>query len=97
MSDQYKTPHDRFVEAVVAVGASPHPIFETGIPMRDGIELSADVYLPTASELPAPAVVTITPYDKSGTLVAPEARLNHLPCLASQGAIRCARPARASS
>jgi putative CocE/NonD family hydrolase len=74
VSESRNTPHDRFVEAVLAAGATPRPIFETGVPMRDGIELSADVYLPTEQELPAPAIVTTTPYDKTGVLVAPEAR-----------------------
>jgi putative CocE/NonD family hydrolase len=74
MSARQTTPHDRFVETVVAAGATPKPVFETGIPMRDGVELAADVYLPTAEQVPAPAIVTMTPYDKSGVLVAPEAR-----------------------
>jgi len=38
---------------------------EVGIPMRDGVELAADVHLPAAAELPAPAIVVGTPYDKS--------------------------------
>ncbi|HLX51918.1 MAG TPA: CocE/NonD family hydrolase [Streptosporangiaceae bacterium] len=39
--------------------------FETGIPMRDGIELAADVYLPHGTgDGPAPAIVTVTPYGK---------------------------------
>jgi putative CocE/NonD family hydrolase len=38
---------------------------EMGIPMRDGVELAADVHLPAASDLPAPAIVIGTPYDKS--------------------------------
>ncbi|MEW1722927.1 CocE/NonD family hydrolase [Streptomyces sp. NPDC093109] len=37
--------------------------FETGIPVRDGVELAADVYLPEGDG-PAPAIVTITPYGK---------------------------------
>jgi putative CocE/NonD family hydrolase len=37
---------------------------EVGIPMRDGIELAADVHLPGATSLPAPAIVTGTPYNK---------------------------------
>lgn len=41
----------------------PHR-FEIGIPMRDGLELAADIYLPAAERLPAPAVVLGTPYDK---------------------------------
>ncbi len=43
--------------------------------MRDGIELSADVYLPGATGAPAPAVVTMTPYDKSGLFVGLEGRI----------------------
>ena len=47
-----------------SVAAAPvaGPI-ECGIPVRDGVELAADVHLPEA--LPAPAVVLGTPYDKS--------------------------------
>jgi putative CocE/NonD family hydrolase len=41
----------------------PH-FYEVGIPMRDGLELAADIYLPAAERLPAPAVVLGTPYDK---------------------------------
>jgi putative CocE/NonD family hydrolase len=33
--------------------------------MRDGVELAADVDLPAAAQLPAPAIVVGTPYDKS--------------------------------
>ena len=46
---------------------APHTI-EVGIPMRDGVELAADVHLPAAAALPAPAIVIGTPYDKSWTL-----------------------------
>ena len=45
----------------------PHT-FEVGIPMRDGLELAADVYLPAADRLPAPAVVLGTPYDKGAPI-----------------------------
>ncbi len=75
MSKTYDTPHDRFIASMLAAAETPYLRFETGIPMRDGIELAADVYLPVAAELPAPAMVTMTPYDKSGSLVAPEARM----------------------
>src|SRR3712207_4393327 len=74
MTETRKTPRDRFVEAVLTAAADTLPVFETGIPMRDGVELSADVYLPGASHVPAPAVVTMTPYDKAGMFVGPEAR-----------------------
>src|SRR4051812_6637561 len=43
--------------------SAPHTI-EVGIPMRDGLELAADIHLPAATKLPAPAVVLGTPYDK---------------------------------
>lgn len=75
MSSVQSTPHDRFIAVMTAAAADALPVFETGIPMRDGIELSADVYLPTQGGAAAPAVVTMTPYDKSGGLVAPEARV----------------------
>jgi uncharacterized protein len=49
-------------------------VFEAGIPMRDGIELASDIYLPPGSEGPAPAIVEITPYGKDdGLFIAPEA------------------------
>ena len=38
---------------------------EVDIPVRDGVLLAADVHLPAAARLPAPAVVIGTPYDKS--------------------------------
>ena len=48
---------------------------EMGIPMRDGLELAADVYFPAESKLPAPAVVVGSPYDKS----APFSDVTYLP------------------
>lgn len=53
-------------------GANPTPVIEVGIPMRDGVELAADVYLPREEALPAPAIVQITPYDKSNPSFFPE-------------------------
>ena len=47
-----KTPHDRFVETALAAAADPTPVVEVGIPMRDGVELAADVYLPTGRRSP---------------------------------------------
>ncbi|MBS1677939.1 MAG: CocE/NonD family hydrolase [Actinobacteria bacterium] len=41
----------------------PHKL-EVSIPMRDGVELAATVFLPAASERPAPAILEGTPYDK---------------------------------
>ena len=66
MSDDAKTPRQRyFEEPIRAAAATDRPVFETGIPMRDGVELAADVYLPSVDERPAPAIVQSTPYDKS--------------------------------
>ena len=70
-----KTPRQRLADLVAQAAADPAPIFETGIPMRDGVELAADVYLPVESARPVPAIVQSTPYDKSNpTFFAPEAR-----------------------
>lgn len=58
------SPRRRFDESV---GSAPPalPAFETGVPMRDDVELAADVYLAKDAGGPAPAIVTMTPYDKS--------------------------------
>jgi putative CocE/NonD family hydrolase len=61
-----RTLWDKFVER--ATTADPYPVYEIGIPMRDGVELAATVCLPHRSERPAPAIVTITPYDKSRSI-----------------------------
>jgi putative CocE/NonD family hydrolase len=50
--------------------------FEVGIPMRDGVELAATVFMPAASELPAPAILRGTPYDKDD-VIAEERHLEH--------------------
>lgn len=54
--------------------AEAKPVAEMGIPMRDGIELAVDVYFPSADFAPAPAILTMTPYDKSSSWIAEEAR-----------------------
>jgi putative CocE/NonD family hydrolase len=59
----WKTPRQRWEEFIRQRAQEPMPVVEVGIPMRDGVELAADVYFPT--ERPAPAIVQITPYDKS--------------------------------
>jgi putative CocE/NonD family hydrolase len=62
-----RPPRATFDAAMAAEPDGPRTI-EVGIPMRDGIELAADVHLPAASALPAPAIVLGTPYDKSGPI-----------------------------
>ncbi|MGH2551320.1 MAG: CocE/NonD family hydrolase, partial [Thermomicrobiales bacterium] len=57
------TLYDKFIAKATA--PNKYPVMEVGIPMRDGVELAATVHLPFHSERPAPAIVTITPYDKS--------------------------------
>ncbi|WP_458317063.1 CocE/NonD family hydrolase [Mycolicibacterium brisbanense] len=47
-------------------------VFETGIPMRDGVELAATVWLPSAAALPVPAIVSVTPYDKDNSVFSAE-------------------------
>lgn len=37
------------------------------IPMRDGVRLAADVYLPESKEGPSPVLLERTPYDRRGT------------------------------
>src|SRR5438128_2356242 len=64
-----RTPRQRFEDLVVRAAADPTPVFEVGIPMRDGVELAADIYLPVESARPAPAIVQSTPYDKSNPLL----------------------------
>jgi putative CocE/NonD family hydrolase len=64
--------YDKFLERALA--PNKYPVIEVGIPMRDGVELAASVHLPFHTERPAPAIVTITPYDKSNPmLIAAEA------------------------
>lgn len=69
-----QTPRERFIDSLTKNAGTGRPVGEMGIPMRDGIELAADVYFPNADGTPAPAILTMTPYDKSGGLVTDEAR-----------------------
>jgi uncharacterized protein len=67
------TPFQQYVARSERLAAGP-AVLETGGPMRDGIELAANVYLPAEPLLPAPAIVEVTPYDKQNPLlVVPEA------------------------
>lgn len=73
-SETISTPRERANEAAKRRTDSAKPIAEVGIPMRDGIELAADLYFPLESSLPAPAIVTMTPYDKSRASTTDEGR-----------------------
>lgn len=65
------TPRERLNALMAQPGAS----FEAEIPMRDGVMLAADIYLPAGAspEAPVPAVVLGTPYDKASPMHASEA------------------------
>ena len=70
------TPFERFAQPLLAAANDPTPVFEVGIPTRDGMELAADVYLPPENDRPAPAIVQSTPYDKGNPAFFPaEGRL----------------------
>jgi putative CocE/NonD family hydrolase len=75
MTTSATTPFRRWTARAEAMGA--RRIFEVGIPMRDGVELAADVYLPTDAALgAAPSVVELTPYNKDNeVLMADDAEL----------------------
>ncbi len=73
-SENLTTPRDRSNEAVAKRTDPTKPVAEIGIPMRDGIELAADVYFPPESALPAPVIVTMSPYDKGRGSQVDEAR-----------------------
>lgn len=64
-----RTPRQRLEDLITQGAADPTPVFEVGIPMRDGVELAADIYLPVESARPAPAIVQSTPYDKRNPLL----------------------------
>ncbi len=58
-------PPRRWLEPQLHPDLSAPRTIEVDIPMRDGALLAADVHLPAAARLPAPAVAIGTPYDKS--------------------------------
>jgi putative CocE/NonD family hydrolase len=63
-----ETPFQRFVADAQTLANARR--YEMGVPMRDGIELAADIYLPAeADQGPVPAIVQVTPYDKSNVLL----------------------------
>jgi putative CocE/NonD family hydrolase len=63
LAEAATSPRAAWDAAMYASGPGPQTI-ERGVPMRDGIELATDIHLPPAAELPAPAIVLGTPYDK---------------------------------
>ncbi len=69
---QPSTPFSKWVER--ARSAEDDRRREVGIPMRDGVELAADLYLPAESG-PAPCVVEVTPYGKENGFCVSDAEL----------------------
>jgi putative CocE/NonD family hydrolase len=65
---EINTPFKRWVEVAEKDAASGR--VEMGIPMRDGVELAADVYLPFGHEGESlPAIVEVTPYNKDNVVL----------------------------
>jgi uncharacterized protein len=80
-ADDARTPFRSWIDRAGELAAQGR--FEIGIPMRDGVELAADVYLPSGADGQSdredrgvPAIVQVTPYGKdSASLVSDEALL----------------------
>src|SRR5947209_13986005 len=51
-----------------ATDSSPRTLYDQRVPMRDGVTLSADIFLPPEGEGPFPAILQRTPYDNTMTL-----------------------------
>jgi putative CocE/NonD family hydrolase len=49
----------------MATDSSPRMLYDQRIPMRDGVTLSADVFLPAEGDGPFPAILQRTPYDNT--------------------------------
>ena len=50
----------------VTPGPVPESAIEYMVPIRDGIRLATDVYLPDRDQTPGPTGLTRLPYDKNG-------------------------------
>lgn len=68
----HRTPFERFLALSAPTGDDT--VFEAGARMRDGAELAADVYLPGNGHVPAPTILSVTPYGKDDPVLAAEAR-----------------------
>src|SRR6187431_2372652 len=53
-----------FFGIIYSMSAQLNPI-AINIPMRDGKQLAADVYLPNSDSLPRPTILIQTPYNKN--------------------------------
>jgi len=61
------------VDSLVALSGGVRTRFDVKVPMRDGVELSADLYLPSGDG-PFPGVLMRTPYDNNGPPLIEKAR-----------------------
>jgi len=50
------------------VQTAPRLLLDQRVTMRDGVELSADVYLPPTGDGPWPTILQRTPYDNTAAL-----------------------------
>lgn len=69
---EHRTPFERFLE--LSRQQAEVSVFETGARVRDGLELAADVYLPRDQHVPAPTILSVTPYGKDDAALVAEAR-----------------------
>ena len=78
-----KTPFRRWVEVAEKEAAKGR--LEMGIPMRDGIELAADIYMPFGYEYQSlPVIVEVTPYNKDNvTLISSDVTLYQTTAISS--------------
>ena len=56
----------------VFLPAGVRAMYDVRVPMRDGVTLSADVFLPKDEPGPFPVILYRTPYDNADTLRRPE-------------------------
>ena len=61
------------VDSLVALSGGVRTRFDVKVPMRDGVDLSADLYLPPGDG-PFPTVLMRTPYDNNGVPLIEKAR-----------------------
>jgi putative CocE/NonD family hydrolase len=52
----------------MASDSRPRTLYDQRVPMRDGVTLSADIFLPPEGDGPFPAILQRTPYDNTMTL-----------------------------
>ena len=63
------TDYSKWSQAALDAELAKRAIVERKVlmPMRDGVRLATDIYLPSGATNPLPALLERTPYDKRGT------------------------------